>query len=108
MSIYPEVQDRIRQSLHTKVFPRMEEARHQRYCMIIWTRTHSMRGTGWEPNHFVPCFDASICSHFYDDPVVNSRGEKLNTAKSINVSDFYSTESRKAPTKPLETNNSIL
>ena len=46
MSIYPEVQDRIRPSLHRKVFPCMDEARCQPYCMIMWTRTCSMKGAG--------------------------------------------------------------
>ena len=83
MSIYSEVQDRIRPSLHRKVFPCMDEARCQSYCMIMWTRTCSMKGAGWEPNHFVPCFDAtdseckpsSSCPHLCES-AVNSRGEK--------------------------------
>ena len=114
MSIYPEVQDRIRPILHRKVFPRMDEARHQPYCMIMWTRTYSMKGAGWEPNHFVPCFDAtgsksiskqsSSCSHSHNDPAVNSRSDQLNSAKSLMASDFYSRESRNVPTKPLDTN----
>ena len=112
MSIYPEVQDRIRPSLHRKVFPRMDKARHQPYCMIMWTRIYSMKGAGWEPNHFVPCFDAtgsiskqsSSCSHSCNEPAVNSRSDQLNSAKSMRASDFYSRESRNMPTKPLDTN----
>ena len=110
MSIYPEVQDRIRPSLHRKVFPRMDEARDQPYCMIMWTRTCSMKGAGWEPNHFVPCFDAtdSGCKQSSKgEPAVNSSGEKLNSSKSLRASDFYSKEPRKVSTKPLETNVGI-
>ena len=66
-----------------------------------------MKGAGWEPNHFVPCFDATDRGYKQSskgEPVVNSRGEKLNRSKSLRASDFYTKETRKVSTKPLETN----
>ena len=61
-SLYPNVNNRIRQLFHRRVQPRICDVALQNSIplVILWTHTSKIPKQGvnthWSPNHFVPCF----------------------------------------------------
>ena len=57
MSLYPDVNARIRGAYHKEIIPRVcDSSKPNMPCIIMWTRA-SPRPLDhtWQPNHFVPC-----------------------------------------------------
>ena len=80
ISIYPDFNRRYRALFNRECNPRILEcSRTEAQVMIMWTRTaKSTKCNPWSPNHFVPCYDAtmgsfsgnlpSLSSHFTQPP----------------------------------------
>ena len=66
ISVYPDVNTRIRERFNREILPRITDVVQQSIPLIIlWTNLsripNKSKPYAWSPNHFVPCFSSSKC-----------------------------------------------